>query len=80
MTNTTSPTNSFGTPKRISMASSVAATADESHALATGKAATLELAPLSLNWQDLYRTRLQLDKNWLRGEPKATKISGHEDR
>lgn len=37
-------------------------------------------APLSLDWEGLYKTRLELDRRWVSGEPKMTKIAGHEDR
>lgn len=37
-------------------------------------------APLSLDWQQLYVSRLKLERCWDKGEPKATTIAGHEDR
>ena len=37
-------------------------------------------APLSLDWEELYKTRLELDRRWVKGEPKMMKIAGHEDR
>ena len=39
-----------------------------------------ELAPLSLDWWLLYKSRTQLENRWLRGKAKMTKISGHSDR
>ena len=38
------------------------------------------LAPLSIDWQKLYRTRAELDKRWISSEPKTTRLTGHEDR
>ena len=37
-------------------------------------------ATLSLNWEEMYKTRLELDRRWVSGEPKMLKMSGHEDR
>jgi F-box and WD-40 domain protein 1/11 len=37
-------------------------------------------APLSLDWEELYKTRMELDRRWEKGEPKVMKITGHEDR
>ena len=39
-----------------------------------------ELAPLSLDWWLLYKSRAQLENRWLQGKAKMTKISGHSDR
>ncbi|TFK53093.1 WD40 repeat-like protein [Heliocybe sulcata] len=50
----------------------------------TGTSVTLAgtagcLAPLSLDWRALYRARLELEKRWVGGEPRVTRISGHTD-
>ncbi|KZT22279.1 WD40 repeat-like protein [Neolentinus lepideus HHB14362 ss-1] len=37
------------------------------------------LAPLSLDWRPLYKARLELEKRWVSGEPRVTRISGHTD-
>ncbi len=37
-------------------------------------------APLSLDWQQLYVSRLELERRWDKGEPKTSPIAGHEDR
>ena len=37
-------------------------------------------APLSLDWQKLYKTRSELDRRWQNDEPKMMRISGHDDR
>jgi hypothetical protein len=39
-----------------------------------------ELAPLSLDWWLLYKSRTRLENRWLQGRAKMTKISGHSDR
>jgi len=39
-----------------------------------------ELAPLSLDWRLLYKSRTQLEDRWLQGKANLTKISGHSDR
>lgn len=39
-----------------------------------------ELAPLSLDWRLLYKSRAQLENRWLQGKARMTKISGHSDR
>ena len=38
------------------------------------------LAPLSLDWWFLYKSRTQLENRWLQNKGKVTKISGHSDR
>jgi F-box and WD-40 domain protein 1/11 len=37
------------------------------------------LAPLSLHWRSLYKSRLELDKRWVTGEATVTRIAGHSD-
>ena len=37
-------------------------------------------APLSLDWEEMYKTRMELDRRWAHDEPKVMKIQGHEDR
>jgi hypothetical protein len=39
-----------------------------------------ELAPLSLDWWLLYKSRTRLENRWLQGKANMTKISGHSDR
>jgi len=39
-----------------------------------------KMAPLSLNWNELYKTRLELDHRWTSGEPRTMQITGHQDR
>jgi len=39
-----------------------------------------ELAPLSLDWWLLYKSRAQLENRWLQGKAKMTRVSGHSDR
>lgn len=39
-----------------------------------------ELAPLSLDWWLLYKSRTRLQDRWLQGKAKMSKISGHSDR
>ncbi|KZS96960.1 WD40 repeat-like protein [Sistotremastrum niveocremeum HHB9708] len=33
----------------------------------------------ALNWMNLYKSRLEVDRRWLNGAPKATVLSGHDD-
>ncbi|KAG8920722.1 hypothetical protein FRC03_011088 [Tulasnella sp. 419] len=37
------------------------------------------VAPLCLDWQDLYKRRLELDRRWLKGEPIRSHLCGHTD-
>jgi F-box and WD-40 domain protein 1/11 len=46
----------------------------------TGPVRHSVMAPLSLDWQELYKNRHELDRRWLSSEPKMLRIAGHEDR
>lgn len=48
----------------------------------TGEVPPFEVPPLTLalDWNDLYKTRLEIDRRWDCGEPKVNRLAGHSDR
>lgn len=35
---------------------------------------------LALDWADMYKSRLEIDRCWVKGEPKVNRLTGHADR
>ncbi len=52
----------------------------ESHQGGNVDGTAIDVAPLALDWKELYKTRRELDKRWVNGEPRMMRIAGHEDR
>lgn len=50
--------------------------------LAINDAPIFETPPLTLalDWADMYKSRLELDRRWAKGEPKVSRLTGHTDR
>jgi F-box and WD-40 domain protein 1/11 len=50
--------------------------------LAINEAPILETPPLTLalDWADMYKSRLEIDRRWAKGEPKVNRLTGHTDR
>jgi F-box and WD-40 domain protein 1/11 len=37
-------------------------------------------APLTMDWKELFKGRLELDRRWVNREPRVMRLSGHSDR
>lgn len=70
-------TSSMHTHAPLSLSQRLSIVSNESLQSQATKAPSSSLA---LDWQALYKTRAELDRRWLKAEPRVTKISGHDDR
>lgn len=50
--------------------------------LAINDAPVFETPPLTLalDWVDMYKSRLEIDRRWAKGEPRVNRLTGHADR